>query len=145
MNSPIQQFQLPDSPGALSPARSPAYHEVVSKLNEHATCAKRTTVNLANWLSQVRTQLNTQVQGEGAVLASAATISPTNAIHHVSGNAAIKTINTPKGFSGPVWLLMQGAPSFAAGGNIALARGPFTPGQAVRIVYSQNTQMWYPE
>jgi hypothetical protein len=145
MNQPLPQFQLPKPPTRLSLVRSPTYSDLTKKMNEHADWATRATVYFNTWANQAQRQLNSQVQGEGDVIASADAISPTNPIHHVSGNAAIKTINAPSGFSGPIWLLMQGAPSFVTGGNIALAKGPFTPGQAVRVVYSQNTRMWYPE
>lgn len=58
----------------------------------------------------------------GPVLASAATIAPTFAIHHVSGTATITTITVPwTGFTGPITLVPDAAWSLATGGNIASA------------------------
>ena len=58
----------------------------------------------------------------GPTLASAATIAPTYAIHHVSGTAAISTITPPwTGFTGTITLIPDGAWTLATGGNIKAA------------------------
>lgn len=86
-------------------------------------------------------QLNSQVQSVGAVLKSAATLSLTNPIHHVSGTAAIKNIEAPDGFTGPAWLIPDGAWSTVTGGNIGLASVAVI-GRALMVVFDGDT--WWP-
>ena len=113
----------------------------VSKLHEWVHTS---TKYLNGRLNEFKEQLNTQVQGVGAVIPSAATITVSAAIHHVSGGATITTINAPSGFSGPVHLLSDGGFSLGTGGNINLARGPYSVGQLAIVVYDPATGMWSP-
>lgn len=58
----------------------------------------------------------------GPLIASAATIAPTHPIHHVSGVAAIVNITPPTPtFRGKITLIPDGAFTWTAAGNIALA------------------------
>lgn len=55
----------------------------------------------------------------GAALASAATIAPDSAIHHVTGTTAISTMTPPfTAFVGAVTLILDANCAFATGGNI---------------------------
>jgi hypothetical protein len=82
----------------------------------------------------------------GDVLASAATIAPTKMVHHVSGVAAIATITPPhEGFTGPLWLVADGAWSWTAGGNIAVASTTVaTANKAYPFIYDRKAAKWYP-
>lgn len=82
----------------------------------------------------------------GSVIASAATIAPTSMIHHVSGVAAIANITVPyEGFVGPLYLIADGAWSWTAGGNIAVASTTTaTVNKAYPFMYDRRTAKWYP-
>lgn len=58
-----------------------------------------------------------------SVIASGATIAPTNSIHHISGTAAISTITVPPQCSPTctISLVPDGAFTTTTGGNISLA------------------------
>lgn len=90
-----------------------------------------------------RAWINPPGGAEGAVLASATTITVSHPMHKVSGTTEITTINPPfTGFLGTITLIATGAFTFATGGNIASA---FTAvaNQAVDIVY--DGALWYPK
>lgn len=106
---------------------------------------------------EVYDQLNTQTQGVGPPIASAATIKITHAIHPVTGTAAISTIMPPaeqRGFeadkvtprytttfTGPVWLLVTANWSLTTGGNIMAAANPVT-GDNLVVIY--DGAKWWP-
>lgn len=83
----------------------------------------------------------------GAVLASAATITPRYQVEHVSGTAAISTITVPApcatvNASCALTLIPDGAWTMATGGNIAAA---VTATAAVPVAcrYVRNDALWY--
>lgn len=110
-------------------------------------------------LQDIINQLNSQVQGTGADIVAAENIRVTNAIHHVTGSATIRTIELPfeqigmasissitrnrkqTGFTGPIWLVSQGGFSLGTGGNISAAKTT-SPGDCVNLVYCG--QQWHP-
>ena len=58
----------------------------------------------------------------GPNIASAASISPTHRVHHITGTAAITTIVLPYvGFTGKLTFIADAAFTMATGGNIAAA------------------------
>lgn len=101
-------------------------------------------LTLRDHFAQQRQQLNSQVQGFGTKLASSATITLTNANHHVTGNKPISTIKVPAAFSGPVFLIADGPWSLVTGGNIALAAGPMAIGQMLALTYDPAVNRWSP-
>lgn len=90
---------------------------------------------------------NSQLRMVGPVIASAGTIAPTYLAHHVSGVAAIATITPPyPDFEGMLWLIADGAWSWTAGGNIAVASTTVaTAGKAYGFFYDKNQLKWYPQ
>ena len=80
--------------------------------------------------------------GEGAALASAATITITNNIHRVTGTTTIGTIQVPAGFSGLVTFYKTdaGSVTFGVGGNIP---GTFTLAQNGHLTLVYNGSAWY--
>ena len=143
MNPPLSFKDPPNPPTDLTPQRD--YKAVVQKVSEMA----RWTRDLANWLhSTVIDPTQTKVNGLTSGFsnaASAATVQLSTAVTHVTGTNTITTLTPGTGFSGVAWLIADGAFSLGTGGNIALARGPYTVGQAVKVVYDSSTGMWYPE
>ena len=102
------------------------------------------TKALESRINELLTAHNTATQGVGPAITSAPTISVSNAIHPVSGTATVTTITASPGFSGPIYLLAKGAFSLGTGGNIAVAKGPFSAGEHVALVYNDLEGMWYP-
>ena len=96
---------------------------------------------LRTWADSVNSQVNTQVQGVGANLPSATTITLTNYIHHVTGAQAIQNIIAPSGFTGTVALIADGAWSLITGGNIATSLTA-TPGTVEQVTFDGT--LWYP-
>ena len=140
MNQQIPVINLPNPP-LKDAAKSfgdhgKAIHSLMGWSGEHHRAVRRT-------FQGIRAQLNSQVQGVGPALASATTITPSSAIHHVTGSATISTINAPSGFSGPAWLISDAGFSLTTGGNISRAVGPFAAGQLVMVVYDPATATWY--
>lgn len=99
---------------------------------------------LRSHFREITNQLNSQVQTFGKPIMASPTISLSNALHHITGTATIETIKAPNGFSGPVWLIADAAFQLGTSGNIALAQGPFTVGQAVQVAFDNGTGKWYP-
>lgn len=90
---------------------------------------------------------NTLSGGMGANLASAATITPTNAVHHVTGVTTVNTITAPAGISSgtALNLIADGANlQIGTAGNVN-DRVDLIAGQAVRFIYDTGTSKWYPE
>lgn len=89
--------------------------------------------------------------GIGPDLASATTIVPTHGIHHVTGTAAIATIDPPPGITSPaaihgveaatVTLIPAGAFTWTAAGNIAIA-GTATVDVPVTFLYDTAAAKW---
>lgn len=87
-----------------------------------------------------------QVEGLGAALASANTITPTNSVHHITGTTVIKTINVSAawaGFSTTLTLIPDAAFTTDATGNIAIASTAVV-GKAMIMTYDGTTNKWYP-
>ena len=95
-------------------------------------------------IDKLTTAANTATQGVGPAIASATTISVSNAMHHITGTNTINTITPSPGFSGGIDLIADGAFSLGTAGNIAIAKGPFGVGESVRLVWDDIQQMWYP-
>lgn len=91
--------------------------------------------------SDIIDQINSQVQGVGTPLSSAPTLSPTNAIHHVTGTAAVSNIALPPNFTGDVTLIADDGFSTVTGGNIAAAVSA-PAGRAIR--FTSDGSMLYP-
>jgi hypothetical protein len=83
--------------------------------------------------------------GVGAILTAAATIAPTNAVHHVTGATAISTITPPSGLAkGSKLTLIPDAASgqsTTTGGNIALGT---TMVQNKALILTWDGTSWYP-
>lgn len=84
------------------------------------------------------------VNNWGPIIASAATIAPTNRYHVVSGTAAIVNITTPyAGFRGRIILIPTGIWTWTAAGNIFVA-GTTTAGNGVPVAFDFDGNKWYP-
>lgn len=143
MNAPLQLKLPPNSPNDLGPVKD--WKAVVQKVSEVARWSR----DLGNWLSTsvvgpTQTKVNGLTSGFSTV-ASDTSVNLSTAVTHVTGTNTITTITPGSGFSGVAWLIADDAFSLGTGGNIALARGPYTPGQAVKVVYDPTTATWYPE
>lgn len=99
---------------------------------------------LTDWFQPAVAQINETV---GPAIASATTITITNAIHHVTGTTEIDKINVPQGFSGSVKLIPDGAFTTAVvaapNGNIAKASTAVV-GQVMILTYDPATSKFYP-
>ncbi len=85
-------------------------------------------------------------EGVGAALASAATIAPTQPIHHVTGTVAVATITPPPGFGGnggQIILIPDALFTTTTAGNIALATTAVV-NKALIMTYDPATAKWYP-
>lgn len=86
-------------------------------------------------------------EGVGAVLASAATITPTNTVHHVSGTTQITTITAPAIATGSnsvsVGLIPDGLWSTGTSGNIALGSTAVVS-KILWLTYDPAQSKWYP-
>ena len=138
MNSPLAQDQIPNPPPVAGVAK---YSGLASSVVAIGKWASEQTRYLQTTIQNIKQQLNTQ-QSVGAAIPSAATITVSSPIHHISGTVAIKTINAPSAFAGPIWLWADGAFSITTGGNITLARGPFSVGQVVELIYDPTVALW---
>jgi len=84
----------------------------------------------------------------GSALPSAATITPTAPIHHVTGTAQILTITAPgalaqSGMGGCVALIPDGLWTTSSSGNIALASTAVVSKQ-LTMCWDSGTSKWYP-
>lgn len=81
----------------------------------------------------------------GANVASAGTITPTGPVFHVTGVAAIATINVPSNAlaSPMITIIPDGIFTWTTAGNIALA-GTAVVNKAVSFYYDSGTSKWYP-
>lgn len=81
----------------------------------------------------------------GAPVASAATITPTANLFHVTGTTATATINLPTNFvEGEITVIADGIWTWTSAGNIAVAGTVTTAGSMVSFRYDANTAKWYP-
>jgi hypothetical protein len=90
----------------------------------------------------------TYAQPVGSALASAATVTPTNYIQHITGTTQISTITAPASFAatgmgGCLVLIPDGAWTTATTGNIALASTAVVS-KAITMCYDNGTTKWYP-
>ncbi|HEY4799545.1 MAG TPA: hypothetical protein VII99_10755, partial [Bacteroidia bacterium] len=89
----------------------------------------------------------------GTAIASAASISPTNSVIHITGTTTVNTIN-PYGAGGQgcylsgesckLTLIPDGAWALGTSGNIAQAMQSVV-GVPITLYYDNNTSKWYPE
>jgi hypothetical protein len=86
--------------------------------------------------------VNTNAQGNGPNIPSAATIHPTNFMHIVTGTATITTIVPPAGYNGLLALISLNGFVLGTGGNISRAVSP-PVGALVLAVYHPVTKVWY--
>jgi hypothetical protein len=111
---------------------------------ELARWAGQHTLWVQQHMNTFRDQMNNITQGVDTQ-ASAGTVIISKAITHITGANTISTLTPPSDFGGVAWLIADGAFSITTGGNIALARGPYTVGQAVKLIFDPTTTTWYPE
>lgn len=80
----------------------------------------------------------------GAAVASAGTITPTAAVFHITGTAAIQVINAPSGFVTTIlYVIPDAAFTLITGGNIMIASTGVV-GKLMTLVYDTVTTKWYP-
>jgi len=133
-----------------SPPQAPQFRgDSYTNLVESVKSLFRWAAKLNNFLNLLLTQLaqnaNTGQATFGKNIASASSILVTDSLHHITGTAAIRTINSPPSFAGgPIWLVADGAWSLVTGGNIA---APATPavGDTVEVIFDPVLKLWYPE
>ena len=143
MNPPLQFKDPPNPPTALGMQKD--WKAIVQKVGEMARWSR----DLGVWIHStvidpVQTKVNGLTSGFSTA-SSSSTVQLSTAVTHVTGTNTITNLTPGQGFSGVAWLIADGAFSLGTGGNIALARGPYTVGQAVKVIYDSSTGMWYPE
>lgn len=84
----------------------------------------------------------------GAAIASASSITPTSAIHHITGTTQINTITAPSqfaaaGMGGCLRLIPDGAFTTGTSGNIAIASNAVVS-RTLELCYDNGTSKWYP-
>lgn len=94
--------------------------------------------------SYIQSPQNALQPGLGTALASAATIAPTNQVHHVTGTTTVNTITAPGGIQSgnELVLIADGTFSVSTAGNVA-DRVDLVAGQTARLVYDVTTAKWY--
>lgn len=108
-------------------------------INNAAANAPVFTANTTNQSLEVGLWLKRSV---GANVASAATITPTGGIFHVTGTTQITTINIPyTGWTGELVIIPDGLFTTATGGNIALGT-TVVVGRVLKMIYDGIS--WYP-
>lgn len=159
MNFPLPPLNLPQVP---LPPKNATDTQALSEWFRSVLqpWQKRLQQSLKEWSRPVVDLGNLSVQGVGATLASAATITPTHSIHHVSGTTTIEKIDLPymEGVdsvggaarlvpihTGPIFLIPDGlwdtgvvAPP---DGNIAIATTAVV-NQVLVMVF--DGELWYP-
>ena len=83
-----------------------------------------------------------ELQAVGDDIASAASITLSARIHHVTGTSVISTISAEPSFSGLAYLIADATWTLATGDNIARASAPVV-GQVVGILFDPKTALWY--
>ena len=90
------------------------------------------------------------IYGSSAPVASAAVITATGPIFHVTGTTTINTINPPAGYiggaegGGAITVIFDGVAPWSLAGNIAVAGTPTTAGSSVSFLFDQSTGKWHP-
>jgi hypothetical protein len=80
----------------------------------------------------------------GTPVVSASSITATGRVFHVTGAAAIATLNGPAGYiAETLTLIPDGAFTTNASGNIAIASTAVV-GKAMIMTYDPGTSKWYP-
>jgi hypothetical protein len=84
----------------------------------------------------------------GSAIASASTITPTSAIHHITGTVQITTITAPSqfaasGMGGCLRLIPDGAFTTGTSGNIAISSTAVVS-RTLELCYDNGTSKWYP-
>ena len=110
---------------------------------------KRLADQLPRYMDNLRTYfdstllppLNSALYGLGQDIASAATISPTNYVHLVTGSVNVQTINAPMNFANSIVLIARDGFSTVATGNILLAV-TITANHAGVFTYHGALQKW---
>jgi len=85
--------------------------------------------------------LNSALYSYGTDIASAATISPTNFIHQVTGVVTVATINAPTGFAGPLMLYAKDGFAVNTAGNITPA-ATVVAGHGILLAYHPAVAKW---
>ena len=111
---------------------------------EQWLCSTVTNTWVPGWNNRfvpIQSQVTTAV-------ASASTIVPTGPLFHLTGTTAVVTVTLPLGFErGQFTVICDGACTWTAGGNIAVASNGTTPpaaGSTFTFVYDVNTGKFYP-
>ena len=84
----------------------------------------------------------------GSAIASASTITPTSAIHHITGTVQINTITAPSQFAsssmgGCLRLIPDAAFTTGTSGNIAISSNAVVS-RTLELCYDNGTSKWYP-
>jgi len=82
---------------------------------------------------------------EGAVIASATTIAPTNPLQHVSGTTAVATITVPLALplNGSITIVPDGIFTTTTAGNIAVASTAIV-NKPITFTYDSSSSKWVP-
>ena len=122
------------------------YNGLVQSVSALYTWAKKLNKYLNDFQTQVSQSINTGISAVGPNLVAASTIIFTSPIHHITGSAAISTVQVPPNFAGgPVYLINDGSWSLITGGNIARAVTPASH-QCICLVYDakKTVELFYP-
>jgi hypothetical protein len=158
MNTQLPQPNFPSPPRVPQMNGSKEFVTWVGDIHRYLDAQRR---SLTDAIWGLVHQTNDSVQTVGRVLDSTTNpqptaITPEHPIHHVSGAGSIETINPPaplltsersSGFSGPIFLIADGAWSLVTpatiAGNIATA-ATATVGKVLVVVYDPVQKLWYP-
>lgn len=90
--------------------------------------------------------LNSLIPGVGADLASATTITPTNAVHHVTGTTAVATITVPAGLPDGFVLsiIPEGVFATTTAGNIGLVSSATVVKRTLTMTWDASLAKWFP-
>lgn len=134
----IPTYQFPPPPSQPIDRSFPRFRDWLM------THADRVTNSLTTWLNQqVATPLSTLLNGYGADIASANTITVTNMVHNVTGSVQINTINQPAGSSavGPLNLIAVNGFTIGMSGNVTTGLA-ISAGHMAMLVFHPVTQTW---
>lgn len=126
-----------------------AYSRQITVMQNNLVTVPTKILNTATF-SDVMIRWNRGIDDvEGGTLASAATISPTQPVHSISGSTTISTITLPSNFSAYNGMTLTLVPSdfvtwaTNTSGNIGIA-SQAVQGQAMSFTYLQTIGKWYP-
>ncbi len=121
--------------GVVSRSRTLAGTGMVSTFSGHTQTISVNTAVLP---------IFTLTPGTGAPIASGATITPTNRVHHITGAGSISTISAAGMMDGEVLTLIPDAPfTTVTGGNIAVS-STAAVSRAMRFIFDASTAKWFP-